>query len=126
MKRSNWLTVDAKGEQFGRLASKLAFILQGKDQPDWQPHLNQAPHIVVTNCAKMKVGLRLADRNYFSHSGYLGNLRTKKFTDQTNSERLLSAVSHMLPDNKLRRSILKNLHCFETENHPHKPQTDHE
>lgn len=119
---TNWHLIDATDQRFGRLASRLAFMLQGKDKPDFARHLLQAPHVVVINCDQLAVSEPRQQAAYYRHSGYLGNLKQEQFTDKPNHERLKKAVRNMLPTNKLRAQCLTRLHCYPADQHPYNAQ----
>lgn len=117
----NWFVVDAKGETLGRLATKIAVILKGKNKVSYTPHLDNGDYVIVTNCDKFKVtGKKMQDKMYYRHTGYLGGLK------ETNLETLLEkkptkalefAVSGMLPKNKLRPAMLARLKLFTGDEH---------
>lgn len=124
--KRNWYVVDAKDQILGRLASKLAYLLQGKHRPDYTPHVDQADFIVVINADKIKLtGKKLDQKVYWRHSGYMGGLKleTARQVLQKDPRRLIYlAVKRMLPKNRLRNKLLKKLKVYPGENHPHVAQ----
>lgn len=119
----NWLLVDANDQILGRLASKIAFMLQGKDKPTYTPHVFPNHHVVVINASKIRVTGRKMDQNiYYRHSGYTGNLKSILLKDmlQLHPERVIQlAVKGMLPSNVKGRHLLRRLKIYAGENHPH-------
>lgn len=105
--------IDASGEAVGRLASKTALILRGKNKPEYQPHIDNGDIVEVVNASEMKfTGKKLEQKEYYRHSGYPGGLKAKKLKDIVAAdpgEALKRAVLKMLPDNKLRSGMIKRL-----------------
>ncbi|MFH1088242.1 MAG: 50S ribosomal protein L13 [Patescibacteria group bacterium] len=122
-----WLLVDAADQILGRLGSKIAKILIGKDAATYDPSVMNATKIVVVNAAKIKLtGNKLEQKKYYRHSGYMGGLKTETLDQlmvNKPSEVLQKAVSRMLPKNSLRKLRLNNLKIYADENHPHFPQS---
>ena len=121
-----WLLVDAEGEVLGRLASKVAKILRGKNKPDFTPHVDAGDNVIVINAEKIKMtGKKWDKREIFSHSGYPGGDKrvTPAYMLDKYPERLIEhAVKGMLPKNKLASKVLKNLHVFVGAEHNHEAQ----
>lgn len=122
-----WLLIDAADKILGRLSSKIAKILIGKDAATYDPSVMNSTKIVVINAAKIKLtGNKLTQKKYYRHSGYMGGLKTETLdrlmTDKP-SEVLQKAVSRMLPKNGLRKLRLMNLKIYADEHHPHFPQS---
>ncbi len=105
--------LDATDSTVGRLATKIATILRGKNKPEYQPHLDLGDIVEVKNVSKMKfTGKKLDQKQYHHFSGYLGGLKSKKMSVvfATNpGDVLYRAVSEMLPNTKLRTAMLKRL-----------------
>lgn len=120
---AQWITVDAAGKPFGRLASTVAHTLQGKNRTDYTRHNPYPVHVVVINCGQLSVSERLKASPRYHHTGYIGNLKEKKFTDAPITDRFKSAVVHMLPKNKLGTQTATRLHCFIDDQHPFNGQT---
>jgi len=121
-----WYLVDAEGKVLGRLASRIAHILQGKHKPYYTPHLDTGDHVVVINADKVKVtGKKASQKVYYRHSGYPGGLKEIPYSKvlQEHPERILiHAVRGMLPKNKLGRKMLKKLRVYAGPDHPHQAQ----
>jgi len=104
---------DADGVALGRLATKVALALRGKDEPEFLPHLDRGAIVEVININKMVLsGKKIDQKKYFHYSGYPGGLKEKKVKDvlaNDAGEVLWRAVREMLPDNKLRVPMLKRL-----------------
>jgi large subunit ribosomal protein L13 len=124
--KREWYIVDAKDKILGRLASKLAYMLQGKHRPDYTPHVDQADFIVIINADKIRLtGKKWDQKIYWRHSGYLGGLKlqTARQLLEKHPERLIYlAVKRMLPRNRLRKRLLKKLKIYAGPNHPHLAQ----
>lgn len=105
--------IDAKGEILGRLASKIAILLLGKQKPNYDPSKDMGDFVIVKNVEKMKIsGKKLEKKVYFRHSGYLGGLKEiplKSLFQKNPKEVLKKAVYGMLPKNRLRKRIIKRL-----------------
>ncbi|MEK7621751.1 MAG: 50S ribosomal protein L13 [Patescibacteria group bacterium] len=107
-------TIDATGESLGRVASRTAMLLRGKGEASFQPHL--VPHIsvTVTNASKLQIQpAKFAQTQYRRYSGYPGGLKQETMANlalrRGYPELFRQAVKGMLPNNKLRRLILKQL-----------------
>jgi len=124
--KREWYIVDAKDKVLGRLASKLAYILQGKHRPDYTPHVDQADFIVVINAEKVKLtGKKLDQKVYWRHSGYMGGLKletARKLLERKPEQLIYLAVKRMLPRNRMRKKLLKKLKIYAGESHPHTAQ----
>jgi large subunit ribosomal protein L13 len=124
--KREWYIVDAKNKILGRLASKLAYILQGKHRPDYTPHVDQADFIVVINAEKVKLtGKKLDQKIYWRHSGYMGGLKletARKLLERKPEQLIYLAVKRMLPRNRMRKKLLKKLKIYAGESHPHTAQ----
>ena len=122
----NWVIVDASDKVLGRLASKIANKLRGKDKPIFTPHVDCGDFVVVVNAEKIKVtGNKFEDKKYYTHSLYPGGLKTKTFKDMnaTKPEKIIElAVKGMLPKNKLSNQIIKKLKIYAGSEHPHEAQ----
>jgi len=118
-----WFQVDAAGEVLGRLATRIATALMGKDRPDYTPHVDTGAFVVVTNADKVRMtGNKLSEKVYQSYSGYPGGLRevTAEEMLEKHPERVIGeAVRRMLPKNKLGRQMIRRLRVFSGQEHPH-------
>ena len=122
----NWHVVDATGQVLGRLASKIAVILQGKHKPTYTPHVDTGDFVIVLNADKVKVTGRKADViEYDTYSRYPGgrHLYSYKKMNEQHPERIVQlAVKRMLPKNKLGRDMLLKLKIYRGNVHPHAAQ----
>lgn len=121
-----WYVVDAEDQVVGRLASRIASVLMGKDKPCYTDFLDTGDFVVVVNAEKVKLtGKKWSDKVYYSHSGYPGGLKQSRAEHLLNQhpERLLQlAVKGMLPKTKLGRSMFKKLKVYAGNQHPHQAQ----
>lgn len=105
--------IDASNQTVGRLASKIANVLRGKNKPEYQPHLDLGDIVKIVNADKLKfTGKKLDQKKYFSYSGYLGGLKTRKMSDifaKDPGEVIRRAVREMLAPTRLRKDIMKRL-----------------
>ena len=121
-----WLLLDARDETLGRLSSKIASILMGKNKAQYTPHNDLGDYVVVVNAEKIRVtGNKDTQKKYYKHTGYPGGLKSSTFSEiiEKNPENLiLKAVKGMLPKNKLSNSMISKLKVYEGDNHPHAGQ----
>lgn len=121
-----WLLLDARDETLGRLSSKIASILMGKNKAQYTPHNDLGDYVVVVNAEKIRVtGNKDIQKKYYKHTGYPGGLKSSTFSEiiEKNPENLiLKAVKGMLPKNKLSSSMIAKLKIYEGDNHPHAGQ----
>lgn len=124
--KHDWYVVDAQDQVLGRLASQIAHRLRGKHKPEFAPHVDNGDFIIVINCEKIKVtGIKMTNKLYRRHSGWVGGLRTTALGDMLREkpERLIMmAVRGMLPKNKLGHAMLKKLKVYAGPEHPHAAQ----
>lgn len=121
-----WLVIDATGQSLGRLAVRVANVLRGKDQPMYTSHTDSGCYVVVINFQNIVLtGNKWNDKEYVSHSGYLGNrkvLKAKEVFIKDPSAILIRAVKLMLPKNNLSKQILKKLKVYMGAEHKHQAQ----
>jgi large subunit ribosomal protein L13 len=124
--KADWHTVDATDQVLGRLAAKVAMILQGKNKPTYTPHVDTGDFVVILNAEKVKVtGSKAEHIEYDTYSRYPGgrhvySYRTMK---ELHPERVIQlAVKRMLPKNKLGRHMLGKLKIYKGTTHPHAAQ----
>ena len=122
--KREWHLVDAKGKILGRTASDIALLLMGKAKPYFVKNLDCGDYVVVINAKEIKTTGKKEDlKKYFRHSGYPGGFKAETLKDlrQRNPEGIIKhAVSGMIPQNKLRASMLKRLYVFAKEEHTYK------
>ncbi len=121
--KRNWHIFDASEESLGRMASRAAVILRGKDKVDFAPYLDNGDFVVVINSDNLKVtGNKLENKMYYNYSGYPGGMKSislEKLKEKDSTEVIKRAVFGMLPKNKLRKEMMKRLKVFKTEEHPY-------
>ena len=123
---ADWHTVDASGQVLGRLAAKLAVVLQGKHKPTYTPHVDTGDFVVVLNAEKLVVtGAKADHREYQKYTGFPGGLNVTSYKEMIakKPERVLElAVRRMLPKSKLGRHMLTKLKIYRGGEHPHAAQ----
>lgn len=111
-----WVLVDAEGETLGRMASKIAMIIRGKNKPSYTPHVDCGDNVVVINAGKVSLsGDKWDGKKYFRHTGYPGGQRVataREIMEKDPTALVSKAVKGMLPKNKLGRALHKNLYVF--------------
>jgi large subunit ribosomal protein L13 len=121
-----WYLVDADGKTLGRLATRIADTLRGKDKPEYTPHVDTGDFVVVVNAEKITVtGKKLDDKIYYRHSGYPGGIRSRTLREELErrpTEVIRKAVKGMLPRNRLARAQLTKLKVYAGPEHPHEAQ----
>ena len=121
-----WFVVDAAGQTLGRLASRIAHVLRGKNDPRFTPHADLGFRVAVVNAEKVQVtGKKREQKVYFRHSGYPGGDKYRTFDEQMNLKPeviIKEAVRGMLPKNHLGRQLMKGLRVYTGPSHPHQAQ----
>lgn len=121
-----WWLVDATDQTVGRMATKIANSLRGKDKVEFTPHMDNGDFVVVVNCNKIKFsGNKMDEKKYYTHSRYFGSLKTftaKELVQDDPEKIIIEAVKGMLPKNKLSRQLLKKLKVYAGTEHPHEAQ----
>jgi large subunit ribosomal protein L13 len=121
-----WYLVDAKGQTLGRLATLVAQLLRGKNKPTFSPHMDMGDYVVVINAEQIVVtGKKDTDKMYYSHSGYIGNLKAVPFNEMMKKHPTFAveaAVRGMLPRNRLGAQMIKKLKVYAGDEHPHGAQ----
>jgi large subunit ribosomal protein L13 len=121
-----WYVVDASGQTLGRLASQVARILMGKENPRYTTFLDTGDHVVVVNADKVKTtGVKSEQKVYQHYTGYPGGLRTEEFRKRMARKPELiieQAVLRMLPKSKLGKQMISKLNVYRGEKHPHEAQ----
>ncbi|MDP6569778.1 MAG: 50S ribosomal protein L13 [Candidatus Marinimicrobia bacterium] len=126
----DWYIIDAEGKTLGRLASRIAQVIRGKQKTNFTPHMDMGDFVVVINAEKVKLtGNKEENKSYFRHSGYPGGvtqINLKKVREVHPERIIMNAVKGMLPHNRLGRKLLKHLKVYSGDIHPHaaqQPQT---
>ena len=121
-----WFVVDAQDKVLGRLASRIAMVLRGKNKPTFTPHMDTGDFVVVVNAGQVQLtGRKLDNKMYYRHSGYMGGLKeisARHLLAKKPEEVLRHAVRGMLPKNSLGRHLLKKLKVYAGGEHPHQAQ----
>jgi large subunit ribosomal protein L13 len=121
-----WYVVDATDETLGRLASRIAPVLEGKHKPAYTPHLDSGDHVVVLNAARVAVTRdKRETKLYIRHSGYPGGFKSETLghlLERRPEEVIRRAVKGMLPHNRLGAQQLRKLKIYAGPDHPHQAQ----
>ena len=124
--KKNWYLVDAEGKILGRLASKIAQVLSGKNKPIYTPFLDTGDFVVVINAKKVKVtGNKEEKKKYYHYSGYPGGMKEivyEKLLEKKPTVIIQKAVRGMLPKSKLGRKMIKKLKVYAGAEHRHQAQ----
>jgi large subunit ribosomal protein L13 len=122
----DWYLIDAKDKILGRMASRIAMILQGKTKPIYTPHVDTGDFVIVTNAKKIKLtGNKMNDKVYYTHSGYPGGFKEQpvKTLLEKHPDRVVKmAVKRMMPKTKLGSAMFKKLKVFSGPDHSHEAQ----
>ncbi len=121
-----WYVVDASGQTLGRLASQVARILMGKENPQYTPFLDTGDHVIVVNAEKVRTtGLKAEQKKYQHYTGYPGGLRTEEFRKRfaRKPEMVIEAQwSACCPKSKLGKQMISKLKVYKGDKHPHQAQ----
>ena len=121
-----WYVVDAAGVPMGRLASKVASVLRGKNKPVFTPNVDTGDFVIIINTDKaVLTGKKLENKFYRYHTGYIGGLKEisyKKMMEEKSDLAVYEAVKGMLPKNSLGRAMLKKLKVYKGAEHNHAAQ----
>jgi large subunit ribosomal protein L13 len=125
--QQQWVHIDASGQTLGRLAARIAMILQGKHKPTYTPHADAGDFVVVTHAEKIVVtGTKLDDKFHERYTGYPSGRKITTWREVFNGpfpQRVLeTAVKRMMPRNKLSEAQFKKLKCYAGSEHPHQAQ----
>jgi large subunit ribosomal protein L13 len=122
----NWFVVDGTNQTVGRMCSKIAAVLRGKNKAYYTPHVDCGDFIIVTNCEKVVfTGNKMEDKEYLTFSGYPGGQKGEAAKDllKRRPEVVIErAVKGMLPKNRLGRQMYKKLFVYAGAEHPHASQ----
>ena len=121
-----WYVVDAAGVPMGRLASRVASVLRGKNKPTYTPNVDTGDFVIVINTDKaVLTGKKLENKFYRYHTGYIGGLKEisyKKMMEEKSDLAVYEAVKGMLPKNSLGRTMMKKLKVYKGAEHNHAAQ----
>ncbi|MHC4269276.1 MAG: 50S ribosomal protein L13 [Planctomycetota bacterium] len=122
----DWYVIDATDKVLGRMASRIAMVLQGKTKPTYTPHVDTGDYVIVTNAGKIKLtGNKINEKVYYTHSGYPGGFKEHpiKVWLEKHPDRVVNlAVKRMLPKTKLGSAMLKKLKIYSGPDHSHEAQ----
>ena len=125
-----WYVVDAAGVPLGRLASRVAHVLRGKNKPTFTPNVDSGDFVIVINTDQVVLtGKKLENKFYRYHTGYIGGLKEisyKKMIEEKSDLAVYEAVRGMLPKNSLGRAMLKKLRVYKGAEHNHAAQKPEE
>lgn len=121
-----WHVIDAKDLVLGHVSTQAAHLLRGKHKPTWVPHMDVGDNVIIINAALLDISIRKSnDKNYYFHSGYPGGLRSATLGEMMvkNPAKVLElSISGMLPHGRLGRTMIKKLHVYAGDTHPHEAQ----
>ncbi len=121
-----WYVIDATGINLGRLATKAAHVLRGKNKVTYTPYVDCGDYVIIINANKVNLtGNKLNDKMYYDHSGYPGGLRernAKTMIEKYPEEMVERAIKGMLPHNRLGRQMAKKLFVYAGNEHNHEAQ----
>jgi large subunit ribosomal protein L13 len=121
-----WFVVDATDQTLGRLASRIARVLEGKHKPSYAPNLDSGDFVVVLNARRIAVTSdKLESKLYIRHSGYPQGYREETLghlLERRSEEVIRRAVKGMLPRTKLGVQQLRKLKVYADSDHPHQAQ----
>ncbi len=122
----NWYVVDAEGEIAGRLFSKIAAVLRGKNKPSFTPHVDTGDYIIVINADKIRfTGSKMKQKEYLTYSLYPGGQKSMTAAEMNTKfpERIIErGVRGMLPKTKLGNAMIKKMFVYKGASHPHEAQ----
>ena len=121
-----WLVIDATDLALGRLASRIALILRGKNKPGFTPNVDCGDNVIVINAEKVALkGKKMTNRVYVRYTGYPGGQRFStpaEILAKRPTELIRRAVKGMLPKTRLGNKVLGNLYIYAGPEHPHQAQ----
>ena len=124
--KRDWYVVDAEGLALGRLATRIATVLRGKNKAEFTPHIDTGDFVIVINAGKVALsGQKLDQKRYYRYSGHPGGLKsaTAREVRSADPERMIrQAVKGMLPKNRLASQLITKLKVYEGAEHPHVAQ----
>jgi large subunit ribosomal protein L13 len=121
-----WFLIDGEGKTVGRLSSKIARILRGKEKPQFTPHADIGDFVIVVNADKLKfTGRKWENKRYYWHTGHPGGIKSIPaggLAGKKPEEILKKAVWGMLPKNRWQKKLITRLKIYTGNEHPHSPQ----
>ena len=124
--QKEWVVIDATDLALGRLASRVALVLRGKNKPGFTPHVDCGDNVIIINASKaILTGNKMEQKYYRTHSGWIGGLKETKYRILMQDKPELAmrvAVRGMMPRNIVTKDSLKRLHIYAGEQHDHAAQ----
>lgn len=121
-----WYLIDGEGKTVGRVATKIAALLRGKEKPQFTPHADLGDFVIVVNADKLNfTGKKWEQKKYYWHTGYPGGIKsiTAEGLSKKHPEDIIKkAVWGMLPKNKWQKKLITRLKIYTGNEHPHAPQ----
>ncbi len=121
-----WYVVDATDQTLGRLATRVARVLEGKHKPTWSPNLDSGDHVIILNASKIAVSSdKTTSKTYVRHSGYPRGLKEERLDhllQRRPEEVVRRAIKGMLPHTRLGAQQLRKLKVYAGSDHPHQAQ----
>ena len=121
-----WVVIDATDQVLGRLASRVALILRGKNKTNYTPHVDCGDNVIIINAEKVRLtGNKMTEKEYVHHTGYPGGQRfttPKEVLAKKPTAVVQNAVRGMLPKTRLGSQLYKNLYVYAGSEHPHEAQ----
>lgn len=121
-----WYLIDGTDKVVGRLATEIADILRGKNNPKFTPHIDSGDYVVLVNSDKIKfTGNKLNDKTYYWHTGFIGGIKSRtaaELMEKDSTQVIQKAVKGMLQKNALGRKQLKKFKIFAGNEHTHEAQ----
>ena len=125
--KKEWVVIDATDLVLGRLASRIALVLRGKNKPGFTPHVDCGDNVIVVNAEKVRLlGKKMTNRVYTRYTGYPGGQRfstPKEILQKRPTELVRRSVKGMLPKTRLGDKLINNLYIYAGPEHPHQAQT---
>ena len=124
--KEKWYIIDAAGLPLGRIASRVAYILRGKNSVDYTPHVAPKHHVIVINCDQIVLTGRKAEKKYYyTHSKYVGGLKKTQYSKmmaEKSDLALYVAIKGMLPNTSMGRNMLTCIRLYKGAEHKHAAQ----
>ena len=121
-----WVVIDARDQVLGRLATRVAHILRGKNKPVFTNHVDTGDFVIIVNAEKIRLtGNKLDAKVYYRHSGYPGGIKgitAREMLKRKPEQVIKTAVKGMLPKNRLGSSMITKLKVYAGPDHPHTAQ----
>ncbi len=122
----SWFVVDAAGQTLGRLATRVARVLEGKHKPTWSPNLDGGDHVIILNAKQITVSAaKLTTKSYARHSGHPQGFKQEtlgKLLERRPEEVVRRAIKGMMPHTRLGAQQLRKLKIYAGSDHPHQAQ----